>query len=62
MVAEDMVDERRWRMSAANPYMGYLSVSPTDTKDATFHITMSGSVNIWDTSRIGAIVYEPEYV
>lgn len=62
MVAEDMVDERRWRMSAANPYMGYLSVSPTDTKDATFHITMSGSVNVWDTSRIGAIVYEPEYV
>lgn len=62
MVAEDLVDERRWRMSAANPYMGYVSVSPSDTKDATFHITMSGSVNVWDTSRIGAIVYEPEYV
>lgn len=60
MVVEDMVDERRWRMSAANPYSGYVNVSSSDDKDASYHLTLSGSVNMWDVSRCGVIAYEPD--
>ena len=60
MMVEDFVEEHRWVYDAYNPYTGAVRQSVGNNKDAQYHARRSGSVNFWDTSRCGAVVFEPE--
>lgn len=67
MITEGASDQIYWKIGRMNPYTGYLNsdkngvyVTSEDT-DATYKRIISGSLNIQDTSRIGAIVYDPDY-
>lgn len=59
MIVEDEVEQRRWRIGCIHPYSGIQSVSPTDDTTATYHRKLSGSPVIWDTTRLGVLVYDP---
>jgi len=59
MIVEDWAERRHWRIGCLHPYQGFLNTSSTDDTTAKYSRTLSGSPVIWDTTRIGVIVYDP---
>lgn len=63
MIMENDIDEYYWIAPLVDPYSGM----PTDgrkvasgQKGVTCRRAASGSLCVWDTSRIGSIIYEPD--
>lgn len=65
MLMEDLTEVYTYTSGITDPRLGPISNGSKATslqKGVTFIRETSGSLGIWDTSRIGSIVYEPEYV
>jgi len=65
MLMEDLTEVYTWTSGITDPKLGPISNGSKATslqKGVTFIRETSGSLGIWDTSRIGSIVYEPDYV
>jgi len=61
MICETEQDRRSWRVGAYHPYSGWKDVFTTDDTSSTYKRYTSGSPVIWDTTRVGAFVYDPVY-
>lgn len=62
MITQIDTDQVYWKIGRMHPFQGYLSnfVTSEDT-NCTYKRTINGSLQVWDTSRIGAIIYDPDY-
>lgn len=62
MLTQSETEQVYWRMGRMNPFSGYIRGTVTNEEtDATYKHIITGSLQIWDTSRIGAVIYEPDY-
>lgn len=60
MVTEAEAEERYWLIGLIDPFNGMIQGQVTsERRDSKYTRKLSGSINVWDTSRIGALVYEP---
>jgi len=65
MLMEDLTEVYTWSSGITDPKLGPISNGTKATslqKGVTFIRETSGSLCVWDTSRIGSIIYEPDYV
>jgi hypothetical protein len=65
MIMENGVDEYYWISPLIDPYTGVVtdgSRVASGEKGVKARRMASGSLCVWDTSRIGSIIYEPELV
>lgn len=65
MILEDSVEEYYWNAPLIDPNTGVVkdgSKVASMQKGVTCRRMASGSLCVWDTSRIGSIIYEPEIV
>ena len=63
MVMENDVESYMWIANAIDPYNGVVndgSIVSNNEKEVTLFRESSGSPVVWDTSRLGAIIYEPD--
>ena len=63
MITQGETEQVYWKIGRMNPYSGYMRgyITSEDT-NATYKRIITGSIQVWDTSRLGAIIYEPDYV
>lgn len=65
MLMEDLTEVYTYTSGITDPRLGPISNGSKATslqKGVTFIRETSGSLCVWDTSRIGSIVYEPDFV
>lgn len=65
MLMEDLTEVYTYTSGITDPRLGPISNGSKATslqKGVTFIRETSGSLCVWDTTRIGSIVYEPDYV
>lgn len=65
MIKEDLVDEYYWVAGCVDPKSGVVNTGATVSsaqKGVICRRATTGSLCVWDTSRIGSIIYEPELV
>lgn len=62
MITQGETEQVYWKIGRMNPYTGYLRgmITSEDTT-AKYKRIITGSIQVWDTSRIGAIIYDPDY-
>lgn len=62
MITQGETEQVYWKIGRINPFTGYMRgyITSEDTTSTYKHI-ITGSLQVWDTSRIGAIIYEPDY-
>jgi len=62
MITQGETEQVYWRIGRMNPYTGYLKgVITSEDTTATYKRIITGSIQVWDTSRLGAIIYDPDY-
>ncbi len=63
MIKTKGVDEYHWIGGCVDPRTGVINsgaLAPTGEKGVVCRYGLSGSLCVWDTSRIASIIYEPE--
>lgn len=64
MIKQDLLDEYHWICGVIDPTTGVMNdggKTYSPSKELTCRRATSGSVCVWDTKRIGSIIYEPDY-
>lgn len=62
MITQGETEQVYWVVGRINPYSGYIrGIVNSEATDATYKHILTGSMQAWDPSRIGAIIYEPDY-
>ena len=59
MILRNDMDRKHWRIGALHPYTGWLQRTESDDTTSKYTRKKSGSPVIWDTSKVGAVVYDP---
>lgn len=65
MVKQNLMDEYYWICGVVDPSTGIINngaKASNPSKEVTCRQGTSGSVCVWDTKRIGSIIYEPDYL
>jgi len=62
MINQIDTDQVYWKIGRVHPFQGYLKgfINSEDTT-STYKRIINGSLQVWDTSRIGAIILDPDY-
>lgn len=62
MITESETDQTYWLAGRLHPFKGYLNgVITSESLDSLYKRIITGSLQVWDPSRIGAVIMDPDY-